>query len=155
MTTETLFLDVTEGIANLSIPGVAVLDVDRVTTSKVMSPGSLCPIPDNFVSNIVYTPDSFGVGTSRKGTLAYTLNYRYYHSAIGAELSGVYPVMLERLKAILNKVLSTESIADSDGDAIAVSFDLAGIGKIGPVYDPAGNTFHGVDISFRIQEFIN
>ncbi len=143
---------VAEGISQISVAGVTMKDIDQVPENCL----ELCPIffprPDRFLSNVVYTPQSVGPGSSRQADLAYTLTYSYLHAPIVGGLGGLFEVysgMLAKVVLVMNAIISNDSLSG------AVDVELKEIGPGFVVQDPAGNTYHGCDVAIRIMEFIN
>jgi hypothetical protein len=142
------FATVTHAIGALSISGVTVLDTHNITDSIGLGTAILAPMPVEFVSNIELSRDEL---SGQLLTLRYTLTYRYYHCAIAGGLGGIfgpYSAMITNAAAILKAFASDATLAG------AVDNDLPTISNIGPVNDPAGNGFHGFDITIRIMQFL-
>ena len=138
--------------AALSIPGVTVLDhlhiPERVEARQ-------CPIlypkPDGFVSDLNVDLVSFGnAANDRRKTITYTLTYRYLHTSIGAGrgLFAVYQDMIANVDLIISTLM--------DNDDLSGTIDITptGIDNIGPVIDPAGDAFHGCDLTFAVTVFV-
>jgi hypothetical protein len=150
MTVSVQLATVCDSISKLSISGVTIKDIDQITASRIGQAAILTPKPDGFVTGLVFAPDSFGPGATRLGTLQYTLTYRYYHCAIGQLLDfGSYAALVANVVTILNAILTNDIVTG------CVDVSLAGAIDVGPVTDPAGNSFHGADIALLIKEFVN
>lgn len=139
---------VTNAIESLSISGVTVLDIDEIAESMQMSPATLAPRPENFITGISVTRDEMSGQALR---LHYTLNYRYYHCAITGGLGGLfgsYPVMIAKIALILLAFCSDASLSG------AMDNTEPSVSNIGPVHDPAGSPFHGCEFSLNIMQFL-
>jgi hypothetical protein len=141
------FVTVADSISKMSISGVTVKDIDQITASRMGQAAMLAPRPDNFVTNIQVARDEL---TGQKLTLKYTLNYTYYHCPVGSTLNFAdYANLITNVAAILAVMVAPTPLAGSlDTEAPTVF-------EIGPVLDPAGNAFHGCQISLTISQFIN
>ena len=149
MTVSVQLATICDSIAGLTISGVTIADKDQITVSRIGQAAVLSPRPDGFISGMQLTIDSTGTGATRKATLKYTLNYRYYHCAIGNLDFASYSACVDKLITIINAILTNDTVTG------CVDLELAGVTDIGPVSDPAGNSFHGADIALNITEFIN
>lgn len=152
MTVSISFSTVADSIAGLSITGVTIADINQIGESNQKTPKHLCPRPQGYITNIVMDEPTFGAGATRKLTLRYTLTYRYYHAEIVGGRGGLFAVysgMITNITRICNAILTNDTITG------CVDIALLTIGELGPVSDPAGNAFHGCDLSFRITEYIN
>jgi len=139
------FTTVTKSIAALNISGVTVKDYDQVSASAKASPGSLVPMPENFVSDVELIYDET---TGQKLSLSYTLHYRYYHAQIGNDLLSGWSAMLTKSALILLAFANDATLAG------AVNTTSPHIDNMGPVQDPSGNAFHGADFSLRVMQFL-
>jgi hypothetical protein len=146
------FLTVTNSIAALAFTGasgtITVKDTDEIPESIGLDDRILAPNPSGFISNVELTRDEL---TGQNLRLTYVLSYRYYHCKIGGGMGGlfgVYAAMITNAAAIL---LAFSSDATLTG---ALDNDMPQITDIGPVNDPAGNGYHGFDITLRIMQFL-
>lgn len=142
------FTTVTNAIEALSISGVTILDVDEIPDTMGLDNHVLAPMPAGFISDIELTRDE---QSAQWLTLKYTLHYRYYHVRIQGGIGGLfaaYSGLITNCAAIL---LAFGNDATLSG---AVDNQEPQITDIGPVSDPAGNAYHGFDISLRITQFL-
>lgn len=142
------FDTVTNSIASLSITDVTILDTDQIPDSLGLDSHILAPMPQGFITGVTVTRDEL---SGQKLRLSYTLTYRYYHSKMAGGLGGLfgtYAGMVDKAAAIL---LAFSSDATLTG---ALDNDLPTLGEFGPVSDPAGNGYHGFDITLRITQLL-
>jgi hypothetical protein len=141
------FDTVANSISNVALTGITILDLDEIPVNALMVCPVLFPRPDGYVSNLTVTNNAFGSGAAKPITLEYDLTYVYAHCPIGANLDfGVYNGMVSNSAAIMSKFI--------ESDAIAGVTDLTiGAVTFGPVVDPAGNSYHGCEVVFHIQQF--
>lgn len=150
MTISVSLATVADSISKLTISGVTVKDMDEITSSYLAGPATFSPRPDNFVSDLSVTPSSLGSGGTKQVDIKYTLNYVYYHCALGSVLNfSMYSAMVTNIAAILVALITNDVVSG------AVDLTVTGLSNIGPVVDPAGNAFHGCNISVQITELVN
>jgi hypothetical protein len=140
------FTTVTNSIAALSITGVTVKDIDEIPDAVGLDDHLLCPMPADFVTNIMLVRDEL---TGQRVRLSYTLTYRYYHCKLQVNnLLANYSSMVNYAAAILlafsNDVTLTGAVDNMEPT----------IGQMGPVTDPSGNAYHGFDITLNIMQFL-
>jgi hypothetical protein len=148
MTTTVDLATVADSISKLSVSGVTIKDIDQVTDSMRMSPKTLCPRPEDYITGLGIVADE---SSSQWNTLRYTLNYRYYHCAIAGGLGGLfssYSGLLQKVTLILAAFAKSTSLAG------AMDNGKPRVAKIGPVQDPKGNWFLGCEISIDIMQFL-
>jgi hypothetical protein len=136
---------VANSIESLSISGVTVADVDEISASIGQGLTILAPRPDDFISNLTITPAEI---SAQQLDVNYDLNYVYYHCAIGGALIDVYSAMLAKIALIIKAFAQNETLTG------AMDNGLPTITHIGPVQDPAGNVYHGCDITIHILQFL-
>lgn len=141
---------VATSIAGLSISGVNIRDIDNIPDSASMLTPLLIPQPNDFVTNMAATRESFGGGGTAKLNLTYTLNYVYLHAEAGSGVNtfAVYAGLIDNLILILETILANDNING------AVDMELATVGNIGIINDPADNEYWGVLFSLNITEFV-
>lgn len=148
MTINVQFDTVAASIAALSISGVRVFDIDQIPEDCRMQVPALIPRPDGYITDLSPTVQSFGSGGTAKLDLSYTLTYRYLHAPLGtAQLFSTYSGMIAKLALILETIFANDVVSG------AVDLQTVALSDVGPVEDPAGNMYHGADISFRVLEF--
>ena len=152
MTTSLYLASITNAIASISITGVTVKDKDEVVANWTPVPNVLYPNPNGWVSDISLDYVANLRGATAPLNVSYLLNYRFLGTQSG-DLA-IFPVALSNLvdKVILivNAIVATH--APYSGK---VDMELAGISSPGPLPDPAGNTYFGCDLSFRVTEMQN
>ena len=148
MTVNVHLLTIATSIANLSIQGVSVRDVDNIPDAAMGLCPLLIPQPNDYVTDIKPTVQSFGFNGGAKLDLEYTLNYVYLHCETGSGMGAfeVYAGVLENLVNILVAILRNDVITG------AVDMKIEKISNIGTVEDPAGNQFWGILFSLRVME---
>lgn len=142
---------VSASIAALTISGVTIKSSASIPESAMMLCPILFPKPDGFVTDMEFTRESQGGNGTALMNLSYTLNYVYCHAPIGSGVGGIfttYGPLITNLALILEKIFASDTLTG------AVDITLSGVTNIGPVVDPAGNAYHGVEIALRVLEFI-
>jgi len=142
---------VTSSIAALTITNVRVMDITNIPEGTKLAGPILYPRPQEFVTDIEFTRESQGGNGTALMNLSYSLHYVYLHAPIGAGVGGLFSVYSG---LISNLVLIMEKLFASDAITGVVDLQLEEVSSIGPVSDPAGNAYHGVEISLRVLEFI-
>jgi hypothetical protein len=136
---------VTDSISKLTITGVTIKDIDQIPSAIGAGTALLVPRPKDFVTNfrVEYTDV-----TKQNMNVFYTLNYVYYHCALGNDIFAAYPAMLTNMALII------KAFADDAKLTGAVDHNAGVVGPIGGVQDMAGNWFHGFVISKEIMQFL-
>ena len=145
MSTTINFTTVTDSIAGLTITGVTVKDSDQIPQAIGSGFAVLCPRPDNFITGLSIRRDEL---SGQNLTVRYTLNYQYFHVKIGASLFSAYADMLAKL-ALIIKAFSNDATLSG-----ALDNGYPTIGRVGPIQDAAGNTYHGCEVSMPITQFL-
>jgi hypothetical protein len=141
------FVTVADSVSKLSISGVTCKDIDQITASRMGQAATLTPRPDGFITDIEITSDEL---TKQKLTLKYAMNFTYYHCPIGSTLNFAdYTNMITNIAAIISAMVEDNTLAG------ALDTGTPTVSDIGMVLDPAGNFFHGCQISLSISQFIN
>lgn len=143
---------VADSISKLSVTGVTIKDLNEIPTEVLKRDcPTVYPKPDGFLSNFEPESVSMSSGTSVQLNVTYTLTYRFLHSPLGSDrgLFGVYQDMVNKTTAFLDKIIISDTITG------LVDLQIADVSEFGPVSDPAGNMFHGCDISLDVLEFVN
>lgn len=139
-------------IAKMSISGVTIKDIDQIPEWVT---GRNCPIlfpkPDNFLTSISFTPDSYGTGTSRKWSIRYILNYVYLHAPVGSMrgLANIYSGFYTKIGLILDAVIAYQTVAE------AIDISPQGVFNVEVIEDGKGNQFYGTFISLNVLEYVN
>lgn len=149
MTITSQFATIANSIAALNIPGVTIKDIDNIPDSASMLTPLLIPQPNDFITDLSATFQTFGTGGTAKMDMNYTMNYVYLHAEAGSGLSTyeIYAGLISKLSAIIEEILANDKING------LVDFQLRTIGNIGVISDPADNEFWGALVSFRVLEF--
>jgi hypothetical protein len=149
MTVNIQIATIADAISNLSISGVNNYDIDKIPESAIDFCPALFPAPDNYVTDLQFTVQSFGGDSARKLDVSYTLNYRFLYAPIGSgSVLQNYAGLIAKLELILEALLGASTPTGS------IDMSLLGVSNIGPLSDPAGQTmYHGVEIALRILEY--
>jgi len=141
---------VANSIAALSISGVTMKDVDELASSWKMQANILYPKPDNWITGAKFTADSFGSNSAEAARFSCNMTYRFLGTAVGtmASFTTAYSNVITKMVLIINAITSTDIFTG------AHDFRFVSASNIGPLSDPAGNIFHGVDLTFWYEEFI-
>jgi len=140
-------------LSDLSITGLTFCDTSEIPegTDPFRVP-MLFPIPDRFISDFVYTRDSYGGGSTALAHVNYNINLRlcYAPMASGRGLFDVYPSMVAMVVLILNKLIVSDTLST------AVDVQVAGVPVFGKVFDIHNNIpYHGAEITVSVMEFVN
>jgi hypothetical protein len=149
MTVNSQIATVAAAIAGLTISGVTMRDIDEIPDSAALLCPLMLPQPDNFVTNLAYSRETFGSMGAAKMNTSYTLNYAYLHCEVGSGLNtyASYAGIISKLELILETIMSNDVING------AVDIQVESIGNIGVIPDPAGVQYWGLLFSFRVLEF--
>lgn len=152
MTIKINFSAVVTSIAGLTITGITFLDMDKIPVDASMLGPVFYPRPNEFITDIQPARVSQGGGGIALMDLEYTLHYMYLHAPIdaGVNVLAVYQGLITNIALILEKLAGFDN-PDPD---MAVDLMIESISSVGPVGDPSGNSYHGVEIALRIKEFI-
>jgi hypothetical protein len=141
---------VTNSIAALSVSGLTIKDIDEIPSSAVgRNLPIMFPNPAGFVNNFDAQKATTGEGVNSKWDVSYELNYLILYAASGAGRG-------------LELFAPTVSLAFAVMDAVMICNPIAGavllrpgtIGVPGAITDPSGGEFYGVQVSFRVLEFV-
>lgn len=149
MTITINFITIADSLAGLQIDGVNVLGLDQIPENALPIVPVFFPRPEDFITDMTFERVSFGADNVAKMNLNYVLNYRFLHAPVGAGggLLAAYNGLITNLAEILKAIFSDSNPAD------AVDMTLQGISNIGPLEDPAGNEYHGVEIALQVLEY--
>lgn len=148
MTATVDFATVANSIAALSITDVTVQDTHEITDTIGLDTHILAPNPAGFISELSISYDEL---SQQKCRLEYTLNYRYYHCKLAGGLGGLFATYSGLVTTAANILLAFASDVTLTG---AMNNTTPVISDIGPVTDPAGNGYHGFDVSIHILQFL-
>ena len=148
MTITSTISTVADSIAALTISGVTIKDIDQIPDTARMLCPLLIPKPDNFVTDLSVSFETFGSNGGAKINTNYTLNYVFLFCEVGgmgafAAFSG----LVSKLSAILVAINSNDAITG------AVDMKINSIGNIGVITDPAGVEYWGLEFSLRVLEY--
>lgn len=149
MTITSTISTVADSIAGLTISGVTIKDIDQIPDSARLLCPLLIPQPDNFVTDISVSFETFGSNGGAKINTNYTLNYVFLFCEVGSGLGAfaAFSGLMTKLSAILVAIDSNDAITG------AVDMKLNSIGNIGVITDPAGVEYWGLQFSIRLLEF--
>ena len=151
MTVSLLLANIADSISQISVSGVTVKDVDQIMPTWESTPNVLYPKPDGWISNFNVDFKSILQGTSAAMDIGYTLTYRFLGTEVGdlSTFPVAYANIVTKLVLILNALLALDAPYSGRVELI-----VGGV-NIGPMIDPAGNQFHGADITLNIKEMQN
>ena len=140
---------VATSIAGLTVSGVTIKDITAIPDSAQMLCPIIIPQPNGYMSGTKVTFETFGSNTGAKLNMEYDLNYVYLHCEAGSGVNAFAPFssLMTNLAAILVTIMSNDKING------LVDMQLGGIGDVGIINDPAGNSFWGVLFSLHCLEF--
>ena len=148
MTITSTISTVADSIAGLTISGVTIKDIDQIPDTARMLCPLLIPKPDNFVTNISVSFETFGSNGGAKINTTYTLNYVFLFCEVGGISSfAAFAGLMTKLSAILVTINSNDTITG------AVDMKINSIGNIGVITDPAGIEYWGLEFSLNILEY--
>ena len=151
MTIAINLVTVADAIAALNISGVTVRDIDQIPESALPILPVLYPRPNEFITNLKWSRETYGADSAAAMNLTYVLHYHYLHAVVGSGggLLSVYSGLITNLVKIL------AAIFDDSNPSGAVDMQLVSISSVGVLTDPAGETkYHGVEISLQVTEYI-
>jgi len=148
MTIASTISTVTNSIAALSISGVTIKDIDEIPdTARLLTP-LLIPQPNNFVTDLSVSFETFGSNGGAKINTNYTLNYVFLYCEVGGiSAFAAFGGLMTKLSALFDAINSNDAITG------AVDVKINSVGNIGVITDPAGNEFWGLEFSLRILEY--
>ena len=148
MTIASTISTVTDGIAGLIISGVTIKDIDQIPEAARLLTPLIIPQPNNFVTDLSVTFETFGSNGSAKINTNYTLNYVFLFCEVsGISAFAAFSGLIEKLSAILVAIDSNDAISG------AVDVKINSIGNLGVITDPAGVEFWGLEFSLRVLEY--
>lgn len=152
MTINLLLPDITDAISKFSIADVVIKDVDEIAASWNMTANVLYPNPNGFITGLSLDYQSLLRGTNAPVNITYTLNYTFLGTKIGdmSNFTKAYSNVVNKTILIIEKMISND--APYSGK---VDMEIVQPLSIGPKSDPAGNGFHGADITLRVTEMQN
>ena len=151
MTISSLLTTITGNIASLSISGVTMKDYNGIVASWKSLPNVMYLNPENPITGFALEYQSFGHGAAAQVDFSYTLNYRFLGTQVGdlSNMATAYAAVVDKVKLIINAIVTNHSAASGAG-----GIELGAV-SIGPREDPAGNMYHGADISINVMEMQN
>ena len=140
---------VASSIAALSVSGVTIKDIDKIPDSAKLLCPVLIPQPNDYMSNVTVSFETFGSNGGAKLNMEYDLNYVYLHCEAGSGVNAFAP-----FSSLMTKVaLILETIMSNDAVTGLVDLTVNSISNVGIINDPAGNSYWGVLLSFHVLEF--
>ena len=148
MTIASTISTVTDSIASLIISGVTIKDIDQIPEAARLLTPLIIPQPNNFVTDLSVTFETFGSNGSAKMNTNYTLNYVFLFCEVGGlSAFAAFSGLIEKLSSILVAIDSNDAISG------AVDVKINSIGNLGVITDPAGVEFWGLEFSLRVLEY--
>ena len=148
MTIASTISTVTDSIAGLIISGVTIKDIDQIPEAARLLTPLVIPQPNNFVTDLSVTFETFGSNGSAKIDTNYTLNYVFLFCEVGGlSAFAAFSGLIEKLSSILVAIDSNDAISG------AVDVKINSIGNLGVITDPAGVEFWGLEFSLRVLEY--
>ena len=148
MTITSAISTVADSIAGLTVSGVTVKDIDQIPDTARMLCPLLIPKPDNFVTDLSVSFETFGSNGGAKINTNYTLNYVFLFCEVGGMRAfAAFSGLVSKLSTILVAINSNDAITG------AVDMKINSIGNIGVITDPAGVEYWGLEFSLRVLEY--
>jgi len=148
MTITSSIATVADSIAGLTISGVTIKDIDQIPDTARMLCPLLIPKPDNFVTDLSVSFETFGSNGGAKINTNYTLNYVFLFCEVGGMGAfSAFSGLVSKLSSILVAINSNDAITG------AVDVKINSIGNIGVITDPAGIEYWGLEFSLRVLEY--
>lgn len=122
----------------------------------------LCPqFQPDITRQITFTSiqrDSFGDGPVAKQTLIYTIPYVLLYEPVGSSrgLTDIFPNLVYTMSQVVSELIEHDTPQENGSNSdYSVDLQIAAYTLGGTVVDPAGNLFHGANVSVIVREFIN
>ncbi len=140
---------VADSIAGLTISGITIKDIDQIPDTARMLTPLLIPQPNNFITDLSVSFETFGSNGGAKINTTYTLNYVFLFCEAGSGIKAfeAFGGLVSKLQDILVAINSNDAISG------AVDIKIGTIGNIGVITDPAGVEFWGLEFSLRVLEY--
>jgi hypothetical protein len=150
MTVTVNFATVANSIADIHFEGITVKDIDEIPEAGTLQTPVLFPQPNDFITDVQASFETFGSGGMSKMNLQYTLNYVFLLNELGGGISSFdnYTRLISSVASIVKTIMSNDAVTG------AVDIQLNGIPSLSPITDPSGNQFWGCLLSFRVLEFV-
>lgn len=138
-------------IAGISVTGLTVKDIDEIKEEFLPRD---CPVlypePVDFVTNLTADRAAFGVGSGSRWNVEYDLKYTLLYAPIGSGrgMEMISPTVTLAF-AIVDAILALSTLSG----AVLVTF--GGLSMPGPMGDPAGTGFFGVQITLHVLDLVN
>ena len=151
MTVSLAIVTVVDSIADLSVTGADILDLDEIPENVDGRKPVIFPKPDGFITALEVERMSQGSLGTALHDVVYTLNYRLCYGKVGEDrgLFKLYPDMVAIAVLFMNAILNNDVVTG------LVDLSLAEAINFGPVSDPSGAMFHGCDFALQVLEFQN
>jgi len=149
MTITSSISTVANSISGLTISGVTIKNIDAIPDTARMLCPLLIPQPNDFVTNINVTFETFGSNGGAKLNMTYTLTYVFLFCEVSSGLGAfaAYNGLLTKLSAILVTIMSNDAVTG------AVDLTVGNIGNVGVIVDPAGVEFWGLTFTLNVLEY--
>ena len=149
--TNVQFATIAQSIADIDLVsrGIRSKSADNIPVNGLTECPYFAPRPRDFITDIQFSREAFGSNGTEPMNLTYTMHWQYFHAPVGQALSfSSYEDLISNLAYIL------EQIADNDAPEGAIDMRIFNVDTIAGIQDPAGNNFHGVELSIQVTEFI-
>lgn len=136
---------VADSISKLSITGLSVYDIDNMPADAGRNLPCVLPAP-NFITGFI--PEVVSIDR-QEIDFTYTLNYRLLGDLVGVGrgIHEMYPILVDALEAFLYAIVTNHAVTG------LIDLQVANVTEFGVVTDPAGNEYHGCNISLTVLEF--
>lgn len=142
---------VADAIGNLSVSGLTLKKLDTIPAqiSNRDCP-ILIPNPDNYLTGISFSRESFGSQAQSRSSGNYTVNYILFYAQVGANRS-----LFEMEEGLIGMVDTLYSAIIDNTDLVNIDLLPGQLGRIGPLkYFTGSETYHACDIAFDVQYFV-
>lgn len=136
-------------IANVTISGVTVCDIDQIPQGGQLITPILFPQPEGWLEGVIQGPRGIAINDAEQSEFTYNLHYVFLYAPLGSGVSQTeqYNNLISKIKAIIVGILSDDTLAG------LVDITLNTVDGIGAVEDPSGVQYWGALLSFRITEY--
>jgi hypothetical protein len=141
---------ITSSIASLSVSGLTILALTAIPEAVERDVPVMYPEPVDFVTDFVAELAAFNRGSTPRWNVTYNLNYTLLYAKVGSGrgMELFSPTMALAFLAV-DAILAITTLSG------AVTLNFNGMSTPGPLTDPAGNSFFGVQMKFQVTEFVN
>lgn len=142
-------ITVWDSISALSVSNLTIKDIDAVSEAWEVRGATLYPDISNPITINAPVRQSFGVGSSVKRDVSYTMNYRLLYAPVGSErgITDIYSGMFTMIAALFDATINADPLSGT----IDIMPRITSSGT--RVLDPSNSQFYGLDISFDVLEY--